>query len=376
MPMNAALRARRTRTVFWLILPLTLGLLGVAAVAYSSPPDGVRGAASGATVASGKIKVAPAPQVVLSGGGGAVFTEAPTLNVPDVVSTGALRAISTGAFGATDTSAQSLSTIENVNLLNGRVRADLIVAIASSAGDGAAAASDSEGSEVVNLVVDGVPKGNVSGANVGIPIAGGTVIVNEQTLDGDGSSQSDVNVNALRVILRDPWTWAVTDDFKVGSASSGVTSGAFVPAWGVPQACVFYTGGGRIDRDPPQSNQDFATFGFNATMRNTTDCKGSAGQLEYVDHFRGFKFHGTSADIVSEFDDTEFGGKCAQITGDGRYSLDNGPWTDSSYQAVVCDNGEPGHGRDKFMIEVAVGYNSLSEGKGPILRGGNIQRHG
>src|SRR2546422_6860242 len=34
-----------------------------------------------------------------------------------------------------------------------------------------------------------------------------------------------------------------------------------------------------------------------------------------------------------------------------------------SYQAVVCDNGEPGHGRDKFMIEVAVGYNSLSEGK-------------
>jgi len=70
--------------VFWLILPLTLGLLGVAAVAYSSPPDGVRGAASGATVASGKTKVAPAPQVVLSGGGGAVFTEAPALNVPDV----------------------------------------------------------------------------------------------------------------------------------------------------------------------------------------------------------------------------------------------------------------------------------------------------
>ena len=66
--MNAALRSIRSRrTVFWLILPLTLGLLGVAAVAYSSPPDGVRGAASGATVASGKTKVAPAPQVVLSG---------------------------------------------------------------------------------------------------------------------------------------------------------------------------------------------------------------------------------------------------------------------------------------------------------------------
>ncbi len=331
--MRSVLRSRRT--VLWLFLPLTLGLLGVAVVAYSSPPDGVRGAASGATVESGKTKVAPAPQVVLPGAGGAVFTEAPTINVPDVVSTGALSAISNGAFGATDTSAQSLATIENVSLLGGRVRADLIVAIASSAGDGAAAASNSAGSEVVNLVVDGVPKGNVSGTNVGVPIAGGTVIVNEQTLGGDGTT-----------------------------------------AWGVPQACVFYTGGGRIDRDPPQSNQDFATFGFNATMRNTTDCQGPAAQLEYVDHFRGFKFHGTSADIASEFDDTEFGGKCAQINGVGRYSLNNGPWTDSSYQAVACDNGEPGVGRDKFMIEVAVGYNSLSEGKGPILRGGNIQRHG
>ena len=360
-----------------LLLPLTLALLlGVVVKANSSPPDGVRGAASGATVASGKTKVAAAPQVVLPGGGGAVFTEAPAINVPDVVSTGALSAISNGAFGATDTSSQSLATIEDVNLLNGRVRADLIVAIASSAGDGAAAASNSAGSEVVNLVVDGVPKGNVSGTNVGIPIAGGTVIVNEQTLGGDGSSTSDIGVNALRVILRDPWTWNVTDDFKVGSASSGVTTGAFIPAWGVPQTCVFYTGGGRIDRDPPQSNQDFATFGFNATMRNTSDCQGPAGQLEYVDHFRRFKFHGTSADIVSEFDDADFGGKCALINGQGRYSINNGPWTDSSYQAEVCDNGEPGVGRDKFMIEVAVGYNSLSEGKGPILRGGNIQRHG
>jgi len=368
---------RSKRAVFRLYLPLALALLlGMGITAFSAQPDGVRGAASGATVESGKTKVAPAPQVLLPGGGGAVFTEAPAINVPDVVSTGNLRAISNGAFGAADTSAQSLSTIENVSLLNGRVRADLIVAIASSAGDGASAASNSAGSEVVNLVVDGVHKGNISGTNVGVPIAGGTVIVNEQTLGGDGSSTSDVAVNALRVVLRDPWTWAVTNDFKVGSAASGVTTGAFVPAWGVPETCVFYTGGGRIDRDPAQSNQDFATFGFNATMRNTTDCKGPAGQLEYVDHFLGFKFHGTSADIVSEFDDSDFGGKCAQISGTGRYSLNNGPWTDATYQAVACDNGEPGVGRDKFMIEVASGYNSLSEGKGPILRGGNIQRHG
>src|SRR6266704_5955950 len=205
----------RKRTILWLSWPLTLGLLlGVGVKAFTATPDGVRGAASGATVESGKTKVAPAPQVVLPGAGGAVFSEAPTINIPDVVSTGALSAISNGAFGATDTSAQSLATIENVSLLGGRVRADLIVAIASSAGDGATAASDSAGSEVVNLVVDGVPKGNVSGTNVGIPIAGGTVIVNEQTLGGDGSSRSDVNVNALRGTLSDTCTSPVTAAFK------------------------------------------------------------------------------------------------------------------------------------------------------------------
>lgn len=201
-------------------------------------------------------------------------------------------------------------------------------------------------------------------------------MVNEQVVSSTGPEDSSIAVNALRLILRDSATWAVTDDIKVGSASSGVTATPFVQAHPVPEQCVFYTGGGRIDREPHQSNQDFATFGFNATMRNTSDCKGPAGQLQYVDHFRRLKFHGTSADIVGEFDDSQFGGKCAEIQGQGRFSLDNGPWTDSSYRAVACDNGEPGVGRDKFMIEISAGYNSLSEGKGPILRGGNIQRHG
>ena len=367
----------KRRTVLWLILPLALGLLlGVMVRTAKAHPDSVEGGASGATVQSGKTRVGPTPQVVMPRHGGAVSTEAPTLNVPEVISTGPLSAMSSGATGASDTSSQSMSTIENVNLLGGRIRADLVVAIASSTGDGVTAASDSTGSEVINLVVDGVPKGNVTGANVGIPIAGGTLVVNERTLSGDGTESSGASVNALRLILRDPSTWAVTDDIRLGSASSGVSSTPFIPAHPIPLECVFYTGGGRIDREPHQSNQDFATFGFNATMRNTADCKGPRGQLQYVDHFRRFKFHGTSADIVGESEDSEFGGRCAEITGVGRYSMENGAWTDASYRAIVCDNGEPGVGRDKFMIEVSVGYNSLSEGKGPILRGGNIQRHG
>lgn len=367
----------RKRKALWLVLPPALILaLGVMVRTVGAPPDSVDGSASGATIQSGRTRVGPVSQVTLPHHGGAVSTEEPRLEVPGVIVTGPLTAASGGATGLSDTSAQSVATVENVTLLGGRVRADLVVAIASSAGDGAAAASNAAGTEVVNLVVDGVSKGNVSGANVGIPIAGGTVIVNEQIAGGDGVETTKMSVNALRVIVRDPMTWAITDDIKVGSAMSGVTATPFVPAHPLPEECVFYTGGGRIDRIPHQNNQDFATFGFNATMRNTADCKGPAGQLQYVDHFRRFKFHGTSADIVGESDDGEFGGKCAEIAGEGRFSLDNGPWTDATYRAIACDNGEPGVGRDKFMIEVSAGYNSLVEGKGPILKGGNIQRHG
>jgi len=367
----------RTKKFLWMVLPPALALLlGTAYWTIGAPPDSVEGGASGATIESGETRVGPTPQVVLPRHGGAASTEAPELVVPDVISTGPLTAMSSGAVGPADTSSQSVSTIENVSLLNGRVRADLIVAIASSTGDGVMASSDSMGSEVVNLVIDGVPTGNITGTNVGIPIAGGTIVVNERTVSGDGTSTSGISVNALRVILRNPWTWEITDDIRLGSASSGVVATPFVPAHPLPEECVFYTGGGRIDREPHQSNQDFATFGFNATMRNTADCKGPAGQLQYVDHFRKLKFHGTSADIIGEFDDSEFGGKCAEIAGEGRYSLDNGPWTASPYRAIACDNGEPGVGRDKFMIEITAGYNSLSEGKGPVLKGGNIQRHG
>lgn len=333
--------------------------------------------ASGATLQSGKTRVGRTTQVVLPRRGGTAFAEAPSLVVPDVISTGALTAITSGALGPSDTSVQSLATVESVSLLGGRIQADVVVAIASSTGDGATAGSSAAGSEVVNLVIDGVSKGNVTGANVGIPMAGGTVIVNEQTVSGDGTGTSDITVNALRVIVRDPSTWAITDDIKVGTASSGVVTSAFVPAHVILPQCQFMTGGGRIDRIPHQSNQDFGTFGFNATMRNTAECKGPAGQLQYVDHHIKFKFHGTSADIIAVYTDSEFGGECKVISGSGRFNRDNTGWTDApdGYRVDACDNGEPGVDRDKFRLIVWGVYDSFAEGKGMKLTGGNIQRH-
>lgn len=371
------------KRVRWCVRPLMASLmLAVMVSSADSHPDSVSGGASGATIDGKQAKVGPTPQVVLPRRGGAATAEAPTLSVPDVISTGPLTAMTSGAVGELDTSAQSVATVELVSLLGGRIRADLVVAIATSTGDGSTAASGAAGSEVVNLVVDGVSKGNITAPNVGIPIPGGTLIVNEPKVSGDGVSTSSITVNSLRVILRDPFTWRITDDIKVGSAASGVNTSPFVPAHVLPQECVFYTGGGRIDREPAQSNQDFATFGFNATMRNVPNrnCKGPAGQLQYVDHFRRLKLHGTSADIIGESDDPDGrGGKCADIAGEGRANWDNTGWVPATYRAFACDNGEPGVGRDSFrIIEITTAsftYSSFAEGKGPFLKGGNIQRH-
>lgn len=357
-----------------LIVSLFLATTGGITEAH---PDNVSGGASGVMFATGSSRAGPAPQVVLPARGGAASAEEPSLVVPNMISTGPLSVFTSGGYGSSDTTAQSVASVESISVLGGRITADLVVAMASSSGNGVTAESGFAGSQVINLIIDGVPKGDISGANVGFPIAGGTVVVNEQKVEGDGSGTSSIAVTALRVILRSSSTWGITDDIRVGNAWSGVATSPFAHAWPLEE-CVFYTGGGRIDRVPMQSRQDFATFGFNATMRNSgQNCKGPAGQLQFVDHYARVKFHGTSADITQEFDDPDFGGKCAMFQGAGRYNINNTGWNSSNYQALACDNGEPGVGRDKFRIFIeAIGYDSLvTAGKGPILRGGNIQRH-
>lgn len=359
-------------TAVSLVLALTIGFA-------EAHPDQVSGEASGATVNALGATVGPTPQAVLPSEGGYATAEQSSLSVPNVVSTETLTVITGGGIGSYDTSATSLSTVQSVSILNGLIRADLLVPIASSSGDGSTSTSDAAGSEVLNLVVNGVSLGNVSTPNTRIDIPGGTLIVNEQAVSGDGVSTSGITVNSLHVILQDALTGATTGEIKVGSASSGVVTSAFVPAHVILPQCQFMTGGGRIDRIPHQSNQDFATFGFNATMRNNPDmdCKGPAGQLQYVDHHINFKFHGTSADIVAVFTDSEFGGECKVIVGSGRFNRNNTGWVDApdGYRADACDNGEPGVGRDKFRLIVWGVYDSLAEGKGPKLTGGNIQAH-
>jgi hypothetical protein len=148
--------------------------------------------------------------------GGYARRELLTFDVANAVDARWLNAVTTG--GADDNaSAQTVSEVENVNVLNGLVRADIVTAVASSYAGSDGADSNADGSGFVNLVVNGTAfTADVApNTRVNIPLVG-YVILNEQTERGDGASSSRITLNMIHVHLLDG------GEIIVGSASSGV----------------------------------------------------------------------------------------------------------------------------------------------------------
>lgn len=360
----------------WISLIFGAGLI----VAH---PDAFSGQAFGASIKTLTTWIDSTPLATLPAEGGMAAAESDGLVVPNLLFTETLNAISTGAMGQATTDVQSLTTVENVNILNGLITAKLVVPISSSTGDGFTASSSGAGSALVDLVVGGVPIADGIAPNTSVPLPGvGYVVLNEQVVGGDGTGTSSLTVNMIHVVLQDALTGAKTGDIVVGSATSSVATSPVVPAHVFPGGpCVFYTGGVRIDADEPLSRQDFATAGFNATTRNSPDGCGPRGQLQYNDHHEDFVIHATSADIVDE------DGFCARIHGTARVRRGNTQLGEHTYSAKVCDFDEPGRGVDTFEINLdGFVYHSSADctgapgpctsgRKNPVLTGGNIQRH-
>src|SRR6267143_165378 len=83
--------------------------------------------------------------------------------------------------------------------------ADAGVALASSAIDGTVVSSNAEGSELGNLVVNGVAITSAVEPNTRMTLPGvGYVVLNEQILSGDGASSSGITVNMIHVVLQQP----------------------------------------------------------------------------------------------------------------------------------------------------------------------------
>lgn len=276
-----------------------------------------------------------------------------SIGVPGTLSSKTVTVMTTGAIAANTASAQSSATVEQVNILNGLVTADLVVAMASSTGNGSTATSSAEGSTLVGLTVNGVVLGDITpppNTRIDVP-AVGSVILNEQVPGGDGVQTTALTVNMIHVVL----SGTLTGDVIVASAHSDVN---FAPALTPTPAAGLMTGGGRLG-----TGKTIATFGFNASP----DLQ---GQLQYIDHAQGLNVHSTGITSYSSVSVT-----CVKFLGTAR--LNN---TDGFAFTVTraCDNGEPGVGLDTFSISVTgpggFSYSSGSLGN-DLLTGGNLQLH-
>ena len=332
---------------------LSLAAIGLLVAATNAHSNSVSGEAFGISVNAAGVRVGPTPHVVLPPDGGMVSDRLARVAVPNVVASSTLEVVTTGSIGPNKASAQSSAAVEQVNFLNGVVRAEAVVAMSSSTADGSTATSTAEGSTLIGLSVNGSPPIDVTPLpNTTIPIPGGAVILNEQIFEGDGVHTRALTVNMIHVMLTDPVTQAITVDIVLSSAHSDVN---FVPA---PKAGnAFMTGGGKLG-----TGRDIATFGFNAGSRGGA---GLHGQLQYNDHAQSLKVHSLSIDSFELISST-----CVTFSGSARVNnVDGYGFTVNS----ACDNGEPGVGHDSFDIYVS--GPGVSYSRHGTLTGGNLQLH-
>jgi len=330
--------------------------IGLATAAASAHSNSVSGEAFGVSINAAGVVVGPTPHVVLPPDGGMVRDQLLRIAVPNLATSATLEVVTTGSIGAGSASAQSSATVEGLNLLNGLVTAQLVVAMASSTANGSLATSSAEGTALVGLSINGGAPVDVTPApNTTISVVPGvTVILNEQIASGDGVRTSALTVNVIHVVLQDTLTGVITGNIIVSSAHSDVD---FVPA--PKSGNAFMTGGGKLG-----TGKDIATFGFNAGSRGGG---GLHGELQYDDHAQSLKVHSLSIDSFNVIAGTT----CVTFSGAARV---NGADGYSFTVNQACDNGEPGVGKDTLDISIS-GPASFSYSRSGTLTGGNLQLH-
>jgi hypothetical protein len=190
---------------------------------------------------SGQSPLAVLPAV--SGTDGAEADAAGSaLSVAGALSSDFLNSITSGEIGTAETGAQSTASAASINILNGLITADEVVANVMSSADQSGAFSNADGSTFTNLAIAGV--GSLAGdqplapnTNVSLPGVG-YVVLNEQIPSGDGVTSSGLTVNMIHVYLQslvggvlNPLTGQIiggtlqtTGEIIVGSATSRVAS--------------------------------------------------------------------------------------------------------------------------------------------------------
>src|SRR5438552_10167066 len=138
------------------------------------------------------------PSAVLPADGSLAQDQATDVLVASFVTAHDAFATATGADDGTQSDAVSSATLGVVNILNGLITANGVVAMASST----ISNSNAEGSSLANLVVNGVQVSDPA-PNTRMDLPGvGYVVFNEQIPTGDGVTSSGITVNMIRVVLQ------------------------------------------------------------------------------------------------------------------------------------------------------------------------------
>ncbi|MDF2180930.1 choice-of-anchor P family protein [Neptuniibacter sp. CAU 1671] len=310
------------------------------------------------------VEIAKTPYVALTTDTHAAESQT-TLSVilSNILNSATLESAVIGGVGPEKGGVVSYSVVEDLNILEGLITADAVLAMCDSAFDENGARIDMSGSLLANLQVGGIAITAVPAPNTVINLDLAQVILNEQVITGPGEG----TVNLIHVkLLRDR-------DNLLGALLGSIVGGDIIISSatcqqnltltevnddGDPDGEVniddgFVTGGGRLG-----DQHGFATFGFNAGKRGGK----SSIHLQYNDHLNGYKLHVNSEGPVTIMDN------CALFDAVGDL---NGSPVDVSVE--TCDNGEPGKdGIDSFVVSWP-GYSSDSF-VGWMTQG-NIQLH-
>src|SRR6058998_1192060 len=181
-----------------------------------------QGAAAAVTTTSGAQQFAIA---ALPSSGGMADSELATVAVPSTLSADGLASITTGQLDQTLVSTTTTAQAANVSVLSGLITAEAVLAVATSYANGVTATSESNGSALVGLVINGVTYADAPPApNTQVSLPGvGYVVLNEQIQVGDGARNTGLTVNMIHVYLTDPATGAPTGDIVVGMAKSAAS---------------------------------------------------------------------------------------------------------------------------------------------------------
>ena len=243
-----------TKMILVCVLATTL-FAGIGIVSLAQTQNAVGGGADGASVnvsatvlgTSANVLVPSLAPVSLPSQGGSFTNQVASASaeispgVMPVLSTGLVVNTTAGTLTQNAAHAESTSTVNTVNVLNGLITASTIRSKSTSDGNGTTATSSAAGSFANQLRIAGIlyeqsefaPNtvvsvsasviATVGGLQVLVPL-NGTVIINEQIAGGDGRTTSSLTVNFLHVNVSGSVAEAISlnANIVVASASSSV----------------------------------------------------------------------------------------------------------------------------------------------------------